>query len=43
MIIIDPAESIDRFLPQLTELGVRSVDAVDDLARPGQISEAAGS
>jgi len=31
IIIIDTAENVDRFLPQLDELGVRGVIALDDV------------
>jgi hypothetical protein len=37
IIIIDTAENVERFLPQLDELGVRGIIALDDveLVRPG--------
>lgn len=37
IVIVDTAENIDRFLPQLEELNVRGVVALDDveLAEPG--------
>lgn len=43
IVIVDTAERIDEFLPQLSELGVRGVVAVDDveLAQPGRPPEAA--
>ena len=43
IVIIDTAEAIDAFLPQLTELGVRGVVALDDveLAQPGVVPQAA--
>jgi PII-like signaling protein len=43
IVIVDVAERIDAFLPQLTELGVRGVVALDDveLAGPGRIPRAA--
>ena len=45
IVIIDTAENIDRFLPQLAELDVRGVVALDDveLAQPGSVPEAARS
>jgi PII-like signaling protein len=44
IVIVDTADAIDRFLPQLVDLGVRGVLAVDDveLAQPGTVPEAAG-
>ena len=44
IVIVDTVEAIDQFLPQLAELGVRGVIAVDDveLAQPGIVPEAAG-
>ena len=43
IVIIDAPERIDAFLPQLAEIGVRGVVAVDDvdIARPGSIPRAA--
>jgi uncharacterized protein len=43
IVIIDTAEAIDAFLPQLTLLGVRGIVALDvvNLARPGMVPEAA--
>jgi PII-like signaling protein len=43
IVIIDTAEAIERFLPQLEDLGVRGVVALDDveLAQPGRLPEAA--
>ena len=43
IVIIDTAERIDAFLPQLTEIGVRGVVALDDveLAQPGHVPGAA--
>jgi|ERR1035437_539816 PII-like signaling protein len=37
IVIIDSAENVDRFLPQLDDLGVRGVVALDDveIVRPG--------
>lgn len=45
IVIIDTAEAVERFLPQLTELGVRGVVALDDveLAQPGVVPAAARS
>ena len=45
IVIIDTADNIDRFLPQLTELEVRGVVALDDveLVQPGTVPEAAPS
>jgi PII-like signaling protein len=43
IIIIDTADAIDRFLPQLSELRLRGIVALDDveLTRPGLVPEAA--
>lgn len=43
IVIVDTAEAIDRFLPQLADLGLRGVVALDDveLAQPGTVPEAA--
>jgi PII-like signaling protein len=43
IVIIDEAGKITDFLPQLSELGVRGVVALDDveLARPGSVPAAA--
>lgn len=45
IVIIDTAAAIEDFLPQLLELEVRGVVALDDveLARPGIVPEAARS
>jgi uncharacterized protein len=39
IVIIDTAEKIEAFLPQLSEIGVRGIVALDDveLAHPGRI------
>lgn len=43
IVIIDTAEAIDAFLPQLQDMGIRGVVALDDveLAHPGHIPDAA--
>lgn len=43
IVIIDTAENIERFLPQLNEIGVRGVVALDDveLAHPSSPPKAA--
>jgi PII-like signaling protein len=43
IVIVDDASRIDSFLPQLAELGVRGVVALDDVevVRPGQLPQAA--
>jgi PII-like signaling protein len=43
VVIIDTREAIDGFLPQLTDMGVRGVVALDDveLAQPGTVPDAA--
>jgi PII-like signaling protein len=43
IVIIDNASRIDDFLPQLAELGVRGVIAIDDVevVQPGQLPQAA--
>lgn len=42
IVIIDTAEAIEGFLPQLSDLGVRGVVAIDEveLAQPGVVPEA---
>jgi PII-like signaling protein len=42
VVIIDTAEAIDRFLPQLHEIGVRGVVTLDDVevVRPSRLPEA---
>ena len=43
VILVDAADKIDAFLPQLDELNVRGVIALDDvdIVHPGQLPEAA--
>ena len=45
IVIIDTAEKIEAFLPQLSEIGVRGIVALDDveLTHPGWIPPAARS
>jgi len=45
IVIIDTAEAVEAFLPQLGKLGVRGVVALDDVevVQPGAVPEAARS